>query len=68
MQNSPARTCNLFASPGFNRQQRVVHLTNEEKAMTTVNYPKSVLGVLAAVTIVLMQIVLFAHSATTFIS
>jgi hypothetical protein len=36
--------------------------------MITVNYPKSIVGVLAAVTIVLMQIVLFAHSATTFAS
>jgi hypothetical protein len=36
--------------------------------MITVNYPKRVLGVLAAATIVLMQIVLFAHSATTFVS
>jgi len=32
--------------------------------MITVNYPQRVLGILAAVTIVLMQAALFAHSAT----
>ena len=36
--------------------------------MTTVNYPQRILGVFAAVTIVLMQVALFAHSATAHLS
>lgn len=36
--------------------------------MITVNYPKRIVGVLAAVTVVLMQVALFAHSATTFLA
>lgn len=36
--------------------------------MITVNYPKHILGVLAAVAVVVFQVVLFAHSATTIVS
>jgi hypothetical protein len=40
----------------------------KEQAMITVNYPKRVLGVFAAVAIVLMQVALFAHSAAPHLS
>jgi len=36
--------------------------------MTTVNYPQRIVGVLAAVIIVLLQVALFAHSAVVHLS
>lgn len=36
--------------------------------MITVNYPQRIVGVLAAVMIVLMQVALFAHSAAAQLS
>jgi hypothetical protein len=40
----------------------------KEKTMITVNYPQRIIGVVAAAMIVLMQVALFAHSATAQLS
>jgi hypothetical protein len=54
--------------PGFKDNSELSNAPMKENAVITVNYPQRILGAFAAVAIVLIQVALFAHSATPHLS